>query len=100
MVKNLPELTGLKFVMLAPICMSMCVAAAIESVGRGLGNVVLAVKGWHNIPGRYGARGARAQETVSGPMKYTSHGMYAGPRSMTPPCSSSGTCISTTRPTT
>ncbi len=79
MVKNLPELTGLKFVMLAPICMSMCVAAAIESVGRGLGNVVLAVKGWHNIPGRYGARGAHAQETVSGPMKYTSHGMYAGP---------------------
>jgi acetyl-CoA acetyltransferase len=70
LAKNMPELTGLKFMMLAPLCMSMCVAAAIESVGRGMGEVVLAVKGWHNIPGRYGARGANAQDTTSGPGKY------------------------------
>jgi acetyl-CoA acetyltransferase len=79
LAKNLPELTGLKFMMMAPICMSMCVAAAIESVGRGMGTVVLAVKGWHNIPGRYGARGLHAQDTVSGPSKYTSNGLFAGP---------------------
>ena len=70
LVKNMPELNGLKFVMLATNCMSMCVAAAMEAVGRGLGTVVLAVKGWHNIPGRYGQRGASQQDTVAGPGKY------------------------------
>jgi acetyl-CoA acetyltransferase len=70
LVKNMPELTGLKFVMKAPACMSMAVAATVEAVGRGMGEVVLAVKGWHNIPGRYGQRGAAAQNTISGPGKY------------------------------
>ena len=70
LVKNMPELTGLKFVMTASICMSMAAVAAIEAVGRGMGQVVVAVKGWHNIPGRYGQRGAHAQDTVSGPGKY------------------------------
>ena len=70
LVKNLPELTGLKFAMTAPTCMSMCVAAAVESIARGMGEVVIAIKGWHNIPGRYGQRGAAAQDTVAGPGKY------------------------------
>ena len=35
-----------------------------------MGQVVLSVKGWHNVPGRYGQRGANAQDTVSGPGKY------------------------------
>jgi len=70
LVKNMPELTGLKFVMCAPGCMSNCAAAAAETVGRGMGQVVLSVKGWHNVPGRYGQRGANAQDTVSGPGKY------------------------------
>ncbi len=75
-VKNLPELTGLKFVMVAPGCMSHAVAAAIEAVGRGMGEVVLSVKGWHNVPGRYGQRGAAARDTVSGPQKFSA---LAGP---------------------
>jgi acetyl-CoA acetyltransferase len=70
LVKNLPELTGLKFAMTAPTCMSMCVAATCEAIARGMGEVVIAIKGWHNIPGRYGQRGAAAQDTVSGPAKY------------------------------
>ena len=70
LVKNMPELTGLKFVMTAPGCMSRAAAAAAEAVGRGMGQVVLSVKGWHNVPGRYGQRGANAQDTVSGPGKY------------------------------
>ena len=76
MVKNLPELTGLKFVMVAPGCMSHAVAAAIEAVGRGMGEVVLSVKGWHNVPGRYGQRGAAARDTVAGPQKFSA---LAGP---------------------
>ncbi len=76
MVKNLPELTGLKFVMVAPGCMSHAVAAAMEAVGRGMGEVVLSVKGWHNVPGRYGQRGAAARDTVSGPGKFSA---LAGP---------------------
>jgi acetyl-CoA acetyltransferase len=78
LVKNLPELTGLKFTMLAPVCMSMAVGAAVESIGRGMGEVVLAVKAWHNIPGRYGHRGPHANDTISGPMKYGSEWL-AGP---------------------
>ncbi len=70
LVKNMPELTGLKFVMTAPGCMSRAAAAAAEAVGLGMGQVVLSVKGWHNVPGRYGQRGANAQDTVSGPGKY------------------------------
>ena len=79
LVKNMPELTGLKFVMAAPGCMSNAAAAAAEAVGRGMGNVVLSIKGWHNIPGRYGARGTNAQDTVSGPGKHSAFGMFAGP---------------------
>ena len=98
MVKNMPELTGLKFVMVAPGCMSHAVAAAIEAVGRGMGEVVLSVKGWHNVPGRYGQRGAAARDTVSGPQKFSALG---GSRRCTAPrSSSSGTCTSTARPTT
>ena len=70
LVKNMPELTGLKFAMTAPTCMSMCVAATCEAIARGMGEVVIAIKGWHNIPGRYGQRGEAAQDTVAGPGKY------------------------------
>ena len=70
LVKNMPELTGLKWTINASICMSMTAVAAIEAVGRGMGQTVVAVKGWHNVPGRYGQRGANAQDTVSGPGKY------------------------------
>ena len=70
LIKNMPELTGLKFAMTAAGCMSRCAAAAAEAVGRGMGSVVLSVKGWHNVPGRYGQRGANSRDTVSGPRKY------------------------------
>jgi acetyl-CoA acetyltransferase len=79
LVKNLPELTGLKFVMDAHVCMSRCAAVAAEAVGRGMGQVVVSVKGWHNIPGRYGARGDNAVGTVAGPGKHSPYGMFAGP---------------------
>jgi acetyl-CoA acetyltransferase len=54
----------------------MTAVSAIEAVGRGMGQTVVAVKAWHNIPGRYGQRGAAAQDTVSGPGKYAA---LAGP---------------------
>jgi acetyl-CoA acetyltransferase len=79
LVKNLPELTGLKFVMDAHVCMSRCAAVAAEAVGRGMGQVVVSVKGWHNVPGRYGARGDNAEGTVAGPGKHSPYGMFAGP---------------------
>ena len=76
LVKNMPELTGLKWTINASICMSMTAVSAIEAVGRGMGQTVVAVKAWHNIPGRYGQRGAAAQDTVSGPGKFRA---LAGP---------------------
>ncbi len=79
--RNMPELSGLKMVITAPVCMSMTLAAAIESVGRGLATTCLAVKGWHNFEGRHYQGGPNAEATVSGPGKY---GMaWAGPASYT-----------------
>jgi len=62
--------------MVAPGCMSHAVAATMEAIGQGLGQVVISVKAWHNIPGRYGQRGAAARDTVSGPQKFSA---LAGP---------------------
>lgn len=80
-LRNMPELTNIKFVMTAPACMSMVLAATAQAVGDGLTNVCIAAKGWHNFDGRYYQGGANAQPTVSGPAKY-GHGL-AGPASYT-----------------
>lgn len=79
LVKNLPELTGLKFVLDAPMCMSMCVPAAIEAIGRGLGEIVIAVKGWHALPGRYSDTGWTQEDTLSAPYKYSWIAQSGGP---------------------
>jgi hypothetical protein len=97
LVKNTPELTGLTFVMLAPNCMSMCVTAAIESVGRGMGHVVLAVKlAQHPRPVR-SARGEPAGRRVRAGQVRAFAGRSPDLQHRN---SSSGTCISTARPTT
>ena len=70
LVKNMPELTGLKFVMLAPRCMSMCVAAAIEAVGRGMGQVVRRREGLAQHPRPVRPARREPQDTVAGPGKY------------------------------
>ncbi|MCH5677586.1 thiolase C-terminal domain-containing protein [Streptomyces gilvus] len=70
LLANLPELSGVKLVVVTTMCMSMALTAAIETVGRGHGTTAIAVKAWHNFPGRYGVRGANADPTVSGPAKH------------------------------
>ena len=69
-LKNMPELTNLKFVMLAQHCMSMVLTAAVEAVGRGMASTCIALKAWHNLPGRYRTGGFNAEPTVSGRGKY------------------------------
>lgn len=69
-LKNVPELTNVKFVMVVTYCMSMALAAAIEAVGRGLTHTCIALKGWHNLAGRHHQDVANAPLTVSGPDKY------------------------------
>jgi acetyl-CoA acetyltransferase len=78
LLANMPELTNVKFVMLAPQCMSMAVAATVEAVGRGMTNVCIALKGWHNFAGRYYHSGPNADPTASGPGKHTPQS-WAGP---------------------
>ncbi|MEX2375821.1 MAG: thiolase family protein [Dehalococcoidia bacterium] len=79
LVKNVPELTGIKYLRHGPLCTSMALTGAIESVGRGLTGTCLVVKGWHNFAGRYYQGGHNAIDTVEGPGKY---GMaLAGPAS-------------------
>jgi acetyl-CoA acetyltransferase len=70
LLKNMPELTGVKFVMLAKQCMSMVLTAAIEAVGRGLASNCIAVKGWHNFAGRYYQGGHNAEPTIAARSKF------------------------------
>ena len=71
-LKNMPELTNIKFVMYAPICMSNALVVAAQAVGDGLTNTCLVVRGWHNFGGRYYVgQGAAAGETIGGDGKWT-----------------------------
>lgn len=77
LLKNMPELKNVKYVLHATHCMSMVITAAFESVGRGLANTVIALKGWHNFPGRYYQNGPALEPTVSGHFKHNDW-TYAG----------------------
>lgn len=66
-----------KFVTVAPQCMSMALAAAVEAVGEGLTHTCVVVKGWHNLEGRYNHGGPNSLPTVSGSRKWI--GGMAGP---------------------
>lgn len=80
LLKNMPELTGVQFVVIAEECMTMALTAAIQAVGDGHTNVCVAVRGWHNFPGRHYYGGANAASTVSGVGKYGVYGeSLAGP---------------------
>ena len=71
-LKNMPELTNVKFTMYGPGCMSNALVVAAQAVGDGLTNTCLVLKGWHNFGGRYYVgQGAAAGETISGPGKYS-----------------------------
>ena len=78
-LKNMPELTNVKFTMYGNVCMSRSIVVAAEAVGRGLTNTCLVLKGWHNLDGRYYQGGVNAEPTVSGPYKWTN--LWAGPAS-------------------
>jgi len=71
-LKNMPELTNVKFVMHAPICMSNALVVASQAVGEGLSNTCLVVRGWHNLGGRYYVgQGDTAGDTISGSGKWS-----------------------------
>ncbi|MQC17273.1 MAG: hypothetical protein DWG82_03445, partial [Chloroflexi bacterium] len=78
-VKNMPELTNLKYVAQATACMSLALVGAIQAVGDGQASVCLVLKGWHNFAGRYYHGGPNAADTVD---NFTKYGWaYAGPAS-------------------
>ncbi|MGE0227730.1 MAG: thiolase family protein [Dehalococcoidia bacterium] len=78
LIKNMPELTNIKFTMIGPICMSNALVVAAQAVGNGQTNTCLVVKAWHNLDGRYYQGGANAQDTISGYGKWHN---WAGPAS-------------------
>ena len=65
-LKNMPELTNVKFTMNGPGCMSHAIVVAAQAVGEGLTHTCLVLKGWHNLEGRYNQAGASAAEVVPG----------------------------------
>ncbi len=65
-LKNMPELTNVKFTMYGPGCMSNAICVAAQAVGEGLTHTCLVLKGWHNFEGRYYQGGANAGEAISG----------------------------------
>ena len=66
LLKNMPELTNVKFTMNAGGCMSAAIVTAAQAVGDGLTQNCLVLKGWHNLEGRYNHGGASAVDTLSG----------------------------------
>ena len=65
-LKNMPELTNVKFTMYAPGCMSAACVVAAQAVGDGLTSTCLVLKGWHNLEGRYNHGGISAAAEVPG----------------------------------
>ena len=65
-LKNMPELTNVKFTMYGTGCMSHSIVVAAQAVGDGLTNTCLVLKSWHNLEGRYNQAGVSAAENVSG----------------------------------
>ena len=65
-MKNMPELTNVKFTMYGTGCMSHAIVVAAQAVGDGLTNTCLVLKSWHNLEGRYNQAGVSAAEDVSG----------------------------------
>ena len=65
-LKNMPELSNVKFTMHAPGCMSAAIVVAAQAVGSGLASTCLVLKGWHNLEGRYNHGGISAADSVPG----------------------------------
>jgi len=71
-LKNMPELSNVKFTMYGPGCMSNASVVAAQAVGEGLTDVCLVLKGWHNFGGRYYVgQGGASGDTIAGPAKWT-----------------------------
>ena len=66
LLKNMPELTNVKFTMYAPGCMSAAIVVAAQAVGDGRATNCLVLKGWHNLEGRYNHGGISAAPEVPG----------------------------------
>jgi acetyl-CoA acetyltransferase len=66
LLKNMPELTNVKFTMYGPGCMSNALNVAAQAVGDGLTHTCLVVKSWHNLDGRYYQGGENAADALPG----------------------------------
>jgi len=66
LLKNMPELTGVKFAMNASGCMSRAITAAAQAIGDGEAHTCLVLKAWHNFEGRYYQGGANAGGSLPG----------------------------------
>jgi acetyl-CoA acetyltransferase len=65
-LKNMPELSNVKFTMYGPGCMSHAIVVAAQAVGEGRTHTCLVLKSWHNLEGRYNQAGISTQDTVPG----------------------------------
>ncbi len=79
LLKNMPELTNVKFTMYGPGCMSNALNVTAQAVGDGLTHTCLVVKSWHNFEGRYYQGGANAGDALPGTPAITQ--LWGGPAS-------------------
>ena len=103
LLKNMPELSNVKFTMYCRVppygCMSQCVVLGAQAVGAGLAQTCLVLKGWHNMEGRYYQGGANAGDDVPGTTGISR--LWGTPRVLwNGPCSSPSIAASTARTTT
>lgn len=65
-LRNMPELTNVRFTMYGPGCMSNAICVAAQAVGDALTHTCLVLKSWHNFEGRYYQGGANAGNAIPG----------------------------------
>ena len=65
-LKNMPELSNVKFTMYGTGCMSHAIVVAAQAVGEGRTHTCLVLKSWHNLEGRYNQSGISTQDEVPG----------------------------------
>ena len=66
LLKNMPELTNVRYSAYGPVCMSNALNVASQAVGDGLTHTCLVLKAWHNLEGRYYQGGKNAANSTDG----------------------------------
>jgi len=79
LLKNMPELSNVKFTMNGTGCMSNAVPVAAQAIGEGLAHTCLVFVVRNNLEGRYHHAGPNAGDTIAGNAQWSNPWGATGP---------------------